>query len=178
MRRIVDIILSFVGLIFLLPILLFLWLIVWGDNRSPIFSQERVGRHQQPFLLFKFRTMQKGVPSVATHLIDTSIISPLGSILRRSKLDELPQLWNVLIGDMSLVGPRPCLFNQDKLISERALLGVFDVRPGITGLAQISGIDMSIPELLAKADAEMVSELNMFNYFKYIFLTVFRKKAR
>jgi lipopolysaccharide/colanic/teichoic acid biosynthesis glycosyltransferase len=116
--------------------------------------------------------MKLGSASVATHLADPITITKLGAILRRTKLDELPQLWNVLIGDMSLVGPRPCLFNQTELIAERALLGVFNVRPGITGLAQIQGIDMSTPELLAITDARLVETLNLSNYCKYILLTI------
>ena len=87
----------------------------------------------------------------------------------------MPQLWNVLGGEMSLVGPRPCLFNQEELIAERAARGVFDARPGITGLAQLQGIDMSTPELLAQADARMLSELTVCNYFKFIFLTILGK---
>jgi lipopolysaccharide/colanic/teichoic acid biosynthesis glycosyltransferase len=87
-------------------------------------------------------------------------------------LDELPQLWNVLKGDMSLVGPRPCLFNQAELIAERAARGVFDARPGITGLAQVQGIDMSTPQLLAETDARMLQNLTMANYFSYLLKTV------
>ena len=107
-----------------------------------------------------------------THEVDSSTISKYGSFLRRNKLDELPQLWNVLIGDMSIVGPRPCLENQKELIEERSLLSVFDVRPGITGLAQINGVDMSTPEILASSDAKMIKNLNLVNYLKYILLTL------
>ena len=102
-------------------------------------------------------------------------ITPFGSFLRKSKLDELPQLWNVFVGDMSLVGPRPNLFNQEELIEERDSRGVYSVRPGITGLAQINKIDMSTPQLLAETDAKMIQELNTLGYFKYILLTVFGK---
>jgi len=116
--------------------------------------------------------MRPDTASVATHLADASAITPLGHFLRRTKLDELPQLWNVLKGEMSLVGPRPCLYNQTELIAERAVRGVFEVRPGITGLAQIQGIDMSIPKRLAETDAEMLREMNLSAYFKYIFLTL------
>lgn len=92
--------------------------------------------------------------------------------LRRTKLDELPQVWNVLMGEMSLVGPRPNLFNQTELIKERSEKGVYDVRPGITGLAQVNEIDMSTPKLLAETDAEMIKTLTIKDYFKYIFVTV------
>jgi O-antigen biosynthesis protein WbqP len=175
--RFFDLCFAFLGLVVLSPVLLLLWVIGWFDNRSPLFLQERVGRHQQPFVLVKFRTMRMHTSSVATHLADASAITPFGRFLRRTKLDELPQLWNVLRGEMSLVGPRPCLFNQEELIAEREALGVFDARPGITGLAQIQGIDMSTPALLAKTDAEMLSSLNIKNYFRYIFLTVLGKGA-
>jgi len=116
--------------------------------------------------------MSKDTNSVASHLISRSSITQLGSFLRRTKLDELPQLWNVLTGDMSLVGPRPNLPNQNELIKLRDSLGIYDVRPGITGLSQINDIDMSSPDLLAKKDAEMISTMSVLNYFKYIFLTI------
>jgi len=177
MMRVFDIVCSFLGLIFLSPVLGVLWVIGWFDNRFPLFRQQRVGRHQQPFVLVKFRTMRPDTASVATHLADASAITPYGRFLRRTKLDELPQLWNVLLGHMSLVGPRPCLFNQHELITERAARGVFNVRPGITGLAQVQGIDMSTPELLAKTDAEMIASLTVVDYFRYIFLTVVGKGA-
>jgi lipopolysaccharide/colanic/teichoic acid biosynthesis glycosyltransferase len=152
-------------------------LLIFGyfDTGSPIFRQERVGIHRKPFRLMKFRSMHLNAPSVATHLASSSSITPLGSLLRKSKLDELPQLWNVLVGDMSLVGPRPNLFNQEELIEERYSRGVYSIRPGITGLAQINKIDMSTPQLLAEADAKMIQELNTLGYFKYIFLTIFGK---
>lgn len=171
MIRVFDILFSALGLIVLSPMILVVWLLGWFDTCAPLFRQERVGRRQQPFVLVKFRTMRSDTVSVASHLVDASAITPLGRFLRRTKLDELPQLWNVLRGEMSLVGPRPCLLNQDELIAERAARGVFDARPGITGLAQIKDIDMSTPELLAKTDAEMIFTMSVANYFKYIFLT-------
>ncbi len=172
MTRILDLWSALFGLVLLSPVMLVIWAIAWFDNRSPLFMQERVGRYQRPFMLVKFRTMRPDTASVATHLADASAITPFGGFLRRTKLDELPQLWNVLWGDMSLVGPRPCLFNQQELIAQRAALGVFNARPGITGLAQIQGIDMSTPELLAKTDAQMLASLTLPVYFRYIFLTV------
>jgi lipopolysaccharide/colanic/teichoic acid biosynthesis glycosyltransferase len=123
----------------------------------------------------KFRSMHVNAPSVATHLANASSITPFGGFLRKSKLDELPQLWNVFMGDMSLVGPRPNLYNQEELIHERNSRGVYSVRPGITGLAQINKIDMSTPQQLAETDARMIEHLNTVVYFKYIFLTVFGK---
>ena len=172
MTRLFDLVLSLTGLTLGIPFFVLLYVVGWFDTGSPLFRQQRVGRHQKPFVLVKFRTMRPETASVATHLADASAVTPLGRFLRRTKLDELPQLWNVLKGEMSLVGPRPCLFNQTELIAERSQRGVFNVRPGITGLAQIQGIDMSIPKRLAETDAEMLREMNLSAYFKYIFQTL------
>ena len=155
-----------------LPLMLVLWLLGWWDTRSPLFRQQRVGRHQKPFTLVKFRTMQPDTASVATHLADASAVTPFGRFLRRTKLDELPQLWNVLKGEMSLVGPRPCLLNQEELIAERQKRGVFEVRPGITGLAQVNGIDMSEPARLAEMDERMIRTFTLKDYVRYLVLTV------
>lgn len=171
-QRFFDVVFSATGLLFGFPVLIVLWLIGWFDTRSPFFRQKRVGFRQQPFMLLKFRTMRLDTASVATHLVDASVITPFGHFLRHSKLDELPQLWNVLCGDMSLVGPRPCLFSQAELMKRRAELGVYEAKPGMTGLAQIRGINMSKLDLLAETDAKMLKDLNMFNYFRYIFLTI------
>jgi O-antigen biosynthesis protein WbqP len=175
MTRIFDILFSFFGILILSPIILLLFTIGFFDTGSPLFRQERVGINQKSFYLFKFRSMHIHAPSVATHLASVHSITPFGRFLRRSKLDELPQLLNVFMGDMSLVGPRPNLFNQTELIEERQKRGVYGIRPGITGLAQINKIDMSTPQLLAETDARMVAHLNVWYYFKYIFLTVFGK---
>lgn len=172
MTRVFDVVLSLAGLIIGAPVLVMLLVLGWLDTRSPLFLQERVGRHQKSFTLVKFRTMRPDTASVATHLADASAVTKLGHFLRRSKLDELPQLWNVLKGEMSLVGPRPCLFSQEALIVERAERRVFNVRPGITGLAQIQGIDMSTPQLLAETDARMLQDLGLTAYFTYIIKTV------
>lgn len=170
--RLLDIIFSVVGLLIGLPILLILIIIGWFDTGSPIFRQQRVGRNQKPFTLVKFRTMKQDTAHVASHLASASSITPFGRFLRRTKLDELPQLWNVLKGEMSLVGPRPCLFNQFELIEERQAKGVFKVRPGITGLAQINDIDMSTPQLLATTDARMIEQLSVRFYFSLILQTL------
>jgi len=175
MIRILDFFLAAIGLVLLSPLILLVMILGWFDTRSPLFRQDRVGCGRQSFVLVKFRTMRLDTASVASHLADISSITPLGHFLRRTKLDELPQLWNVLKGDMSLVGPRPCLFNQQELIAEREQRGVYKARPGITGLAQIQGIDMSTPELLAETDAHMLKTLNLRNYFRYIFLTILGK---
>lgn len=175
MIRVLDILFALCGLVFGSPVLLVLTVLGLFDTGSPFFRQTRVGRYQQPFTLLKFRTMRPDTASVATHLADAAAVTPLGKFLRRSKLDELPQLWNVLRGDMSLVGPRPCLFNQTELIAARAARGVFEARPGITGLAQVNGIDMSTPDLLAETDRKMLADLNITMYFRYLFMTVLGK---
>lgn len=170
--RFFDFMFAFFGLVFGSPLLIVLTLMGIFDTGSPIFRQERVGRYKKPFTLIKFRTMRPDTVSVASHLANASAITPFGGFLRKTKLDELPQLWNVLKGEMSLVGPRPCLFNQDELIAEREQRGVFHFRPGITGLAQVNEIDMSTPVLLAETDQKMLSKLSLKDYFKYIFMTV------
>lgn len=175
MIRLLDITFSLVGFIAGFILLVFLYIIGIFDTGSPIFKQERVGRNKKPFVLVKFRTMRKGTASVASHLASSGAITKFGRVLRKTKLDELPQLWNVLKGDMSLVGPRPGLFNQEELTQAREKKGVFKVRPGITGLAQVNEIDMSTPEKLAEVDAEMIRTMSVKNYFKYIFMTVLGK---
>ncbi len=172
MLRFFDIVLSSAGLVLGAPLLVILWVGGFLDTGSPLFRQERVGRHQKRFALYKFRTMRPGTAHVATHLADAAAVTPFGRFLRRTKLDELPQLWNVLRGDMSLVGPRPCLFNQEELIAARERLGVFAARPGITGWAQIEGIDMSTPTRLAEMDARMLSALGWRDYFRCLLLTL------
>lgn len=175
MTRLFDILFSLFGLMILSPIILILYFIGLFDTGSPLFRQERVGLNQNSFKLLKFRSMYLNTKTVATHLVQVSSITKWGSFLRKSKLDELPQLFNVLIGDMSFVGPRPNLFNQLELIDARKTKGVYLVRPGITGLAQINKIDMSTPQLLAETDEKMIQNLDIIHYFKYIFLTIFGK---
>ncbi len=172
-----DFVFSLLGLVVGFPVLLVLTIIGLFDTGSPIFRQVRIGRYQQPFTLVKFRTMKVDTASVATHLASSASITRFGHFLRKTKLDELPQLWNVLKGEMSLVGPRPGLFNQEELTEERVKRGVFDVRPGITGLAQVNEIDMSTPALLAETDQQMIQSLTVTDYFKYIFMTVAGKGA-
>jgi lipopolysaccharide/colanic/teichoic acid biosynthesis glycosyltransferase len=171
--RVLDIVFSSVGLLIFSPLFFVVWLLALFDTGSPLFTQRRVGQHKQPFTLVKFRTMRVGTASVASHLASADSVTWMGSFMRRTKVDELPQLWNVLKGEMSLVGPRPGLFNQIELLAARDRHGIYSVRPGITGLAQVSRIDMSTPELLAEADAKMIAQLNVASYFRYIFQTIF-----
>ncbi len=170
--RTLDIFLAVLGVFSLWPVMLIIFLAGLIDTGSPVFIQQRVGKNLRPFNLLKFRTMAVTTESVATHLASRSAITPLGRFLRKSKLDELPQLLNVLRGEMSLVGPRPCLFNQYDLIAAREERGVFHVLPGITGLAQINAIDMSTPEKLAALDQKMIQTMTLRNYFTYLFRTV------
>ncbi len=177
MIRFFDFTFALLGLVFGFPVLLVIYVLGLFDTGSPLFWQARVGRNKKPFTLVKFRTMKVDTASVASHLASTASITPMGGFLRKTKLDELPQLWNVLTGEMSLVGPRPNLFNQDELIAERDALGVYAVRPGITGLAQVNEIDMSTPKLLAETDARMIAEMSVANYFRFILQTAIGKGA-
>ena len=171
--RCFDLIFSLLGLLMLSPLLITVFLCSNIFQRgSPVFMQKRIGQDKKPFTLIKFRTMRPETGSVGTHEVDPDQVTTWGKLLRKTKIDELPQLWNVLKGEMSLVGPRPCLPNQAQLIQSRKNLGVFSASPGITGLAQIQGIDMSTPELLAETDAEMIRTMSVSKYFKYIFLTI------
>ncbi|MDX5999397.1 sugar transferase [Shewanella oneidensis MR-1] len=171
MIRLIDFLAAFFGLLLLWPILLIVTIIGLFDTGSPIFIQTRVGKHKKPFNLVKFRTMSKDTASVASHLASNAAITKFGGFLRKTKIDELPQLINVLKGEMSLVGPRPNLFNQEELIAERDALGVYNVLPGVTGLAQVQNIDMSTPKLLAQTDKQMIDTLTLRSYFKYILMT-------
>jgi len=163
------------GIIVGIPIMLVVYIIGMFDNGSPLFFQQRLGKYQKPFTLVKFRTMTTATRSVGTHLVDASSITKLGHFLRRTKLDELPQLFNVLLGCMSLVGPRPCLPNQIELMEEREKRGIYEVRPGITGLAQVNNVDMSTPRKLARYDQLMINKMSIKLYLKLIIETTFGK---
>ena len=169
---VIDRLIAIVGIVLAAPVILLITLIGFLDTGSPLFFQQRVGKNQRPFTLIKFRTMRQGTASVATHIVSRDAVTPLGTLLRKTKLDELPQLFNVLKGEMSLVGPRPCLFNQEALIAEREQRGVFAVLPGITGLAQVNHIDMSDPPKLAQWDQRMIEGFKVSDYFKYLLMTI------
>lgn len=172
MIRAFDVFFSLIGLCVLSTVMVVIFLVLLFESRSPIFFQKRLGLNKKVFVLMKFRSMRVDAPSVPTHLSSSNAVTSFGAFLRKTKLDELPQFLNVIKGDMSLVGPRPCLESQLDLIRAREKLGVFSVRPGITGLAQLGRIDMSMPELLAKADAEMLKNFSKIQYFKYLLLTL------
>lgn len=177
MIRVLDIAFALLGLLVGLPVLIVIYILGLLDTGAPLFRQTRLGRDRRPFTLVKYRTMSVDTASVATHLASHASITRLGAFLRKTKLDELPQLWNVLKGEMSLVGPRPNLLNQDELIAERTARGVYNVRPGITGLAQVRGIDMSTPALLAETDQRMIQSLSISLYFTLILQTALGRGA-
>ena len=171
----IDRLFALLGILMTSPLLVLILLIGFLDTGSPLFFQRRVGKQQRLFTLIKFRTMRIDTKNVATHQVNPNAVTSLGMFLRKTKLDELPQLFNVLKGEMSLVGPRPCLLNQSELIFERQQLGVFAVLPGITGLAQVNGIDMSDPVRLAQWDERMIEGYGLSSYFKYLLLTLVGK---
>lgn len=153
LNRIIDLLFAISVIIFLGWLLFFVWVAVRLDSPGPgIFSQTRVGRHGKSFTCYKFRTMQNGTRQAGTHELTASSITRLGGFLRNSKIDELPQVINILRNDLSLIGPRPCLPSQTTLVDARQRLGVFKMKPGISGLAQVNHIDMSNPERLAQWD--------------------------
>jgi len=138
--------------------LLIIWVLVRFGSQGPgIFAQERVGRYGKTFTCYKFRTMQQGTVQAGTHEVSQASVTPIGRFLRGTKLDELPQVWNILKNEISLIGPRPGLPVQKDLFAARQVWGVFDVKPGISGLAQVNNIDMSDPEKLARWDARYVA---------------------
>lgn len=162
MKRGFDLLFAIAGLVFAAPLLAVLALLIRLGSPGPaIFRQVRVGRDGKPFVCLKLRTMFRETTELPTHLNSVDCITPIGKRLRRWKLDELPQLWNVLVGDMSLVGPRPCLPSQVELIEERRKRRVLALRPGITGLAQIYGVDMSDPAALARIDAAYMGRADL-----------------
>lgn len=153
-KRFFDLLFATSLLIVFWWLLVLIWIAVRATSPGPgIFAQERVGRYGQQFICYKFRTMKVGTRIASTHTVSTESITPIGYLLRKTKLDELPQLFNILRNEMSLVGPRPCLAVQTELIEARRKRGVLEMKCGITGYAQINDIDMSDPERLAKADA-------------------------
>ena len=152
--------------------MLILYVLGFFDTGSPLFFQIRVGKHKRLFHLVKFRSMRKETQSVSTHLVDSAMLTKFGKFIRKTKLDELPQLFNVFLGHMSLVGPRPNLPNQVELIALRDRYNVYSVKPGITGLSQIKEIDMSSPEKLAKTDNEMIARFGLKLYISMILMTI------
>jgi O-antigen biosynthesis protein WbqP len=176
-KRLIDLYLALLaGLLFALPFLLVAILVKLTSTGSILYWSDRVGRHNKIFKMPKFRTMLVDTPVVATHLLENpeQFLTPIGSFLRKSSLDELPQLWSILRGDMSFVGPRPALFNQDDLIALRAQYGVDKLLPGLTGWAQINGRDeLPIPDKV-KLDVEYLQNQSLFFDIKILGLTFFK----
>lgn len=177
LKRLFDLTLSFTLIILLLPLGFIILLIVKITSPGPVlYWSDRVGRFNVVFQMPKFRTMRVGTPTVATHLLSDSQrqLMPVASLLRKSSLDELPQLWSILIGDMSLVGPRPALFNQHDLISLRTRYGVDNLVPGLTGWAQVNGRDeLSIPDKV-QYDVEYLQNKSFWFDLKILGLTLLK----
>ncbi|WP_341357142.1 sugar transferase [Rossellomorea sp. y25] len=165
-KRLIDIILSLSGLILLSPVYLILIIAIKLDSKGPVlFKQKRIGINKTHFNILKFRTMRIDTPNdTPTHLLENpeQFITKMGKLLRKTSLDELPQIWNIFVGQMSIIGPRPALWNQYDLIAEREKYGANDVPPGLTGWAQINGRDELPIEVKAKLDGEYVDKLGIW----------------
>ncbi len=176
LKRLLDIILTLLGLIVLLPVFLILIIAIKLDSRGPVFfKQKRVGKKKSYFHILKFRTMKIDTPKdTPTHLLQNpdQYITRVGKFLRKTSLDELPQIWNILVGHMSVIGPRPALWNQYDLIAERDKYGANDIRPGLTGWAQINGRDELPIEVKAKLDGEYVDNISFWMDVKCFFGTI------
>lgn len=176
LKRLIDMVLSTIGIIVLaLPMLIIVFVIKITDPGSAFFKQKRVGKNKTHFYLYKFRSMKMSTPKdCPTHLLENpdQYITSIGKFLRKSSLDELPQLFNILIGEMSIIGPRPALWNQYDLIEERDKYGANDVRPGLTGWAQINGRDELEIDVKAKLDGEYVEKMSFVFDCKCFFGTI------
>lgn len=181
MKRLVDFFLAcWAGLVLLVPILLVALAVKLTSAGPALYWSERVGRNNRLFRMPKFRSMRVGTPAVATHLLTNpdGYLTPIGSFLRKSSLDELPQLWSILVGDMSFVGPRPALFNQDDLIELRTRCGVHALTPGLTGWAQVNGRDeLPIPQKVA-LDCEYLHRQSLWFDLHILWLTVIKVLRR
>ncbi|MEK3888439.1 sugar transferase [Bacillus sp. FSL K6-3431] len=176
MKRLIDIILSLIGLVVLSPILLILILAIKMDSKGPVlFKQKRIGINKTHFNILKFRTMRIDTPKdTPTHLLDNpdQYITKMGKFLRKTSLDELPQIWNIFVGQMSIIGPRPALWNQYDLIAERDVYGANDIPPGLTGWAQINGRDELPIKVKSKLDGEYVEKISFSMDIKCFFGTI------
>lgn len=175
MIRIIDIVLAFLGLVLLFPLLVLIYVIGLLDTGNPLLFQPRVGKYKKIFNLVKFRTMKIYTKSLPSHLVGKENITKFGLLLRKFKLDELPQLWNVLKGDMSFVGPRPIIEQEFEVIENRFKHGVSNVCPGITGLAQIKRIGTESPDYQLELELKMLDNFNVKRYFYYIIKTILGK---
>ena len=154
-KRIIDLALSFLGVIILLPVFIIVSVLIYIDDPGPVFfKQKRIGKNKKIFWLHKFRSMKMNTPDIPTHLLDNpeQYITGVGRVLRLLSIDELPQIYDILLGRMSIIGPRPALWNQNDLIAERDKYGANDIKPGLTGWAQINGRDELPIDIKAKFD--------------------------
>ncbi|MCR8632414.1 sugar transferase [Paenibacillus radicis (ex Xue et al. 2023)] len=175
MKKFIDISLSLVALLLLLPIFIIICIAIKSDSKGPIvFKQQRVGIDNKLFTIYKFRTMRTDTPNLPTHLLaDPSVyITRVGRVLRKTSLDEIPQIFNIIRGEMSLVGPRPALYNQNELIQVRKELGIHQIPPGLTGWAQINGRDDISEEQKARLDYYYLKHQSIWFDFKIMFKTV------
>nr|WP_200801443.1 sugar transferase [Clostridium grantii] len=176
-KRVIDIVLSLMGIIILSPFILIIAIIIKTDSPGPIlFKQNRIGRDKKEFSILKFRTMRTDTPSdMPTHMLQNpdAFITKIGKFLRKSSLDELPQIWNIFIGEMSIVGPRPALWNQYDLRDERDKYGANDILPGLTGWAQINGRDELPIDVKAELDGVYVEKMSFVMDVKIFFGTIF-----
>jgi O-antigen biosynthesis protein WbqP len=181
MKRLFDLLLTVIGAVVLVLPLLMVALAVRLTSPGPVlYWSDRVGRHNRIFRMPKFRSMRIGTPAVATHLLQDpdAWLTPIGAFLRKSSLDELPQLWSILVGDMSIVGPRPALFNQDDLIALRTERGVHELVPGLTGWAQVNGRDeLPIPQKV-ELDVEYLRRRSLLFDLRILWLTVVKVLRR
>lgn len=162
MKRTFDILLAALALPFAAVLIGGLALVVRLTSPGPaLFRQTRVGRDERPFTCLKLRSMRRDTPDAPSHEVGASAVTGVGRVMRRTKFDELPQLWNILVGEMSFVGPRPCLPSQQALIVARRARGLYAIRPGITGVAQVAGVDMADPERLARLDATYLADMSL-----------------
>lgn len=177
MKRLFDLVLALVAVcIFAIPLAVVALLVKLTSPGPILYWSDRVGRHNRIFRMPKFRSMRVGTPAVATHLLNNPAahLTPIGSFLRRSSLDELPQVWSILVGDMSFVGPRPALFNQDDLVALRTEAGVHELQPGLTGWAQVNGRDeLPIPQKVA-LDVEYLRRQSFWFDLRIIWLTALK----
>ena len=177
MKRLFDLVLALAGiLIFALPLILVALLVKCSSRGPVLYWSDRVGRDNQLFSMPKFRSMRVDTPAVATHLLSDpqQYLTPVGALLRKTSLDELPQLWSILRGDMSVVGPRPALFNQDDLIALRTQAGVHRLVPGLTGWAQVNGRDtLPIPDKVA-LDIEYLQRKSVWLDLRIIWMTLIK----
>jgi O-antigen biosynthesis protein WbqP len=177
-KRWIDVVFSVIGLIILSPVFLILSLAIKIDSKGPVlFKQKRVGINKTHFYILKFRTMRIDTPNdTPTHLLASpeQYITRIGKFLRKTSLDELPQIWNIFIGDMSIIGPRPALWNQYDLIEEREKYGANDILPGLTGWAQVNGRDELPIKVKAKLDGEYVEQMSFWMDIRCFFITAIK----